>query len=77
VKSADAVKLARARELAATGEGQRIRDKSRLSRAHIGAVIGVSDVCVLRWERGDRRPSGRAAVKYADLLDKLAEAVSR
>ena len=74
VNSADAVKLARARELAATGEGERIRDKSRLSRAHIGAVVGVSDVTILRWERGERRPSGKPALRYIDLLDKLVTA---
>jgi DNA-binding transcriptional regulator YiaG len=73
MKTADAVKLARARELAANGEGERIRVKSRLSHAHFGAVLGVSDVTILRWERGDRKPSGKPALRYVDLLDKLAE----
>jgi DNA-binding transcriptional regulator YiaG len=72
VKTADLVKLTRARQLAESGEGQRIRLAAGLSYAQFGAACGVSDVTVLRWESRQRRPSGTPALKYCDLLDSLA-----
>jgi DNA-binding transcriptional regulator YiaG len=47
--------------------------------AEVAAAVGVTDVAVYRWEVGERRPSGRPAVLWAELLDELtrAQAVSR
>jgi DNA-binding transcriptional regulator YiaG len=76
MKPTEAVKLAKARQIARSGQGRRIRLAARLSCAQVGGVVGVADVTVLRWEAGTRKPSGRAALKYADLMDDLEEVVA-
>jgi len=67
--------LSRARSLAATGEGRRIREAARLSLTEVAAAIGVERSTLHRWEIGDRRPRGDAAVRYVELLDDLREAL--
>jgi DNA-binding transcriptional regulator YiaG len=71
----DALRLARARQLAASGEGERIRREAKLSHGSVGAAIGVADITVIRWERGDRCPSGPGALIYADFIDALRQVV--
>ncbi|MEX2554396.1 MAG: helix-turn-helix transcriptional regulator [Actinomycetota bacterium] len=67
----EALKVSLARRLARSGEAQRIRAEAELSLNQIAAVVGVTHVTVRRWELGDKRPSGKAAVRYADLLAAL------
>ncbi|HEX2575708.1 MAG TPA: helix-turn-helix transcriptional regulator [Aquihabitans sp.] len=62
--------------MAASGEGQAIRQAAGLSLGEFGRGAGLSHVTVLRYERGERRPTGDSALRYAELLDRLA-AVSR
>jgi DNA-binding transcriptional regulator YiaG len=74
VLAKDAVRLSEARRLAETGEARQIRLKSRLSTVHVARVCGVTHPTILRWERGQRRPSGDAALRYFDLLTALTKA---
>lgn len=67
--------LSRARSVARTGEARRIREAAQLSLAEVAAAIGVDTSTVHRWETGDRRPRGDAAVRFIELLDELREAL--
>lgn len=64
-------RLAEARALAASGEARRIRQTANLSLLEIGAGVGADPSTIGRWERGERVPRGRAALRYAQLLDRL------
>lgn len=68
-----AERLVRVRLLAASGEAEAIRRSARLSLGETGRAINASHVTVMRWEDGSRRPTGPAALRYADLLDRLRE----
>jgi DNA-binding transcriptional regulator YiaG len=54
------------------GQAERLRRDAGLSRAEVGAAIGVSREAVQKWELGDRTPRGDAALKYARLLSQLS-----
>lgn len=56
---------------------QAIRTAARVSLKRMGAEIGVSDVTILRWERGDSEPTIEHAVAYRRLLEDLRWAVPR
>lgn len=75
-RPADAVRLAQARRLAASGTGRRIRLQSGLSIRQTAAGARTSHTTVLRWESGAAQPSGAAALRWAELLGRLAEAAS-
>lgn len=68
----DVVQLARARTLSANGEGRRIRVNKDLSLQEIADAVGVSLTTVQRWEVGTRRPTGAPALRWVDLLTRLA-----
>lgn len=55
-----------------SGEAQHIREQSGLTLAMVGRSIGVDRSVMSRWEKGDRRPTGHAAVDYLRLLRRLA-----
>lgn len=55
-----------------TGQAEQLRRGAGLSRAEVGAAVGVSREAVQKWELGDRTPRGDAAVRYARLLTRLA-----
>jgi DNA-binding transcriptional regulator YiaG len=61
----------RAAQLPPPSERQAIRKTARLSLRRFGRALGVSDVTVLRWERGDAEPTLEHAVVYRELLDEL------
>lgn len=69
------VLLARARTLARTGEGARVRALAAISLQEIARSSGCSAATVWRWERGERAPHGEAAVAWARLLVELQQAV--
>lgn len=64
--------LARARQLAASGEARTIRKDSKMSLAEIARACGVDTSTVGRWENGIRSPRGKAGARYASVLDMLA-----
>lgn len=70
-----ALRLARVRQLVASGAALSIRQRSRLGRGDIAREIGSTVTTVRRWETGERVPTGDAALRYEALLqdlDKLA-----
>jgi DNA-binding transcriptional regulator YiaG len=68
------IQLAEVRELAGNGEARRIRRAANLSMGEVARVIGVSVPTILRWETGEHRPSGQAALRWGVLLNALASA---
>ena len=67
----NALKLARARRLTATGAARSIRQAARVSLTELASEIGVAVSTLWRWECGQRQPRGEPAERYADLLDQL------
>ena len=70
----DILDLAEAVRLARTGEAKEIRNRCGVSANAMGAASGVSGSAITRWENGDRRPTGQAAVVWVRLLRELAKA---
>lgn len=66
--------VARARHLAKSGEGARIRAAADLSLGEVATAIGVSVPALWRWEHGERSPRGERAAAWARLLSELQEA---
>jgi len=64
-------RLVRVRHLAATGEARRCREAARLSLGDIANSIKVGRSTILRWETGERRPTGPAALRYLAALDAI------
>ncbi len=63
--------LARVRAMTANGQAREVRTRARLSMADVAATLGVGTSTVARWETGRRVPHGKAALRYAKLLDDL------
>jgi DNA-binding XRE family transcriptional regulator len=68
----DAVKLTRVRKLFESGAARAIRESAGLSYTEAAASADVDRVTIHRWEKGQRRPHGDAAIRYLALLDELA-----
>jgi predicted transcriptional regulator len=58
------------------GSAKAQRVGSGLSLRDVADALGVDKATVYRWEVGKRIPHREAALRYADLLDALAEQVS-
>jgi DNA-binding transcriptional regulator YiaG len=67
-----AVRIAKVRALASSGEAQRIRERAGLTRGDVARDLRASIGAVRRWELGERAPCGELALKYGRLLDELA-----
>lgn len=65
------LRLAAARAHAATGTGRTIRQRHRLTLVEVADAIGIDQPMLSRWERGERRPKGEAALRWVDLLADL------
>jgi DNA-binding transcriptional regulator YiaG len=65
------VRLANVRAAALTGDARRLRLAAGLSLREVAREVGCGPSTVHRWETGQRRPHGRAALRYAELLDEL------
>jgi transcriptional regulator with XRE-family HTH domain len=68
------LQLTEARRLLRSGEAREIRQAAGLSLHEVACVCGVTPGAVSRWEQGERRPTGGAAVSFAKLLEKVREA---
>lgn len=64
--------LAWARWAARTGVARSIREQAGLSLTEMASNVGVSPSCISRWERGTRRPTGKAAERWALALRSVA-----
>ncbi len=65
----------RAARLPHPAERRRIREAAGVSLREGAAVLHVSAMTFLRWERGDVEPRRTNAVAYAALLTALEDAV--
>jgi DNA-binding transcriptional regulator YiaG len=66
------LQLAEVRRLVETGEAAQIRADADVPAGGVAKAIGVhSHVTVLRWERGERRPTGPPALRYLAVLKAL------
>jgi transcriptional regulator with XRE-family HTH domain len=72
----DAIEVAEVRRLCRSGEAWEIRLSAGLSRAEVGAQVGVDESTVARWEAGSRAPRVAAAMRYAHLLRELKALVT-
>jgi transcriptional regulator with XRE-family HTH domain len=63
--------LMTARRLAERGDAVRIRLAAGLSQSEIASACEVSTSTVCRWENGQRRPRGAAAIRWARVLQRL------
>jgi transcriptional regulator with XRE-family HTH domain len=64
------VELSRARALV-SDSARSIRVKAGLTLKEVAEALGVAEATVYRWENGQRRPRGDAALRYASLLETL------
>lgn len=69
--------LVRARLAARVGFGAAVRKAAGLTQAEVGREVGVTQMAVSRWESGERVPRGEAALRYGELLERLAPAQER
>ena len=63
--------LVQVRRMAASGEARQLREAADLSRADVGGTVGVDQSTIWKWETGERRPRGPAALRYARVLQML------
>jgi transcriptional regulator with XRE-family HTH domain len=68
--------LVEGRAAARSGRGARLREAAGLSQAQLAELAGVTPAAVSRWEAGERRPTGRRAIAYAQALRRVAEGVA-
>jgi transcriptional regulator with XRE-family HTH domain len=54
-----------------------LRERADLSQLEIAEALGVSRPAVTRWESGQREPRSAMRVKYAQLLERLAQEVEQ
>jgi DNA-binding transcriptional regulator YiaG len=64
----------RARSLAASGEGRRIRLEANVSLREMAPDVKAHWSTIARWETGETRPRGEAARRWVALLDELRKA---
>lgn len=64
-------RLAEAYDLGRSGQARAIRLRTGLSARAVVDVVGVRGVTITRWERGLRRPTGPAALRWLRLMREL------
>jgi transcriptional regulator with XRE-family HTH domain len=62
--------LERARRDCITGRARKLRKAAGVSLSEVADALDVSPTAITRWESGQRRPRGGAAVLYAKLLER-------
>ena len=70
----DVLDLAEAVRLARSGKARDLRRRCGVDASAIGAVCGVTGGAITRWENGERRPTGKAAIAWVRLLRELSDA---
>jgi transcriptional regulator with XRE-family HTH domain len=69
----DLLRLADVRLRARAGSARSLRLAAGLSLREVADDVGVAVSTLWRWENGERRPHGAAAIRYAAVLDALDE----
>lgn len=67
----DVEALARVRALCRSGAARAARIAADLSLSEAARPVRVSPSTIHRWETGERRPRGEAALRYGELLEQL------
>lgn len=62
------------RDWLTSGRAEQLRVSAEIPRSIAAADIEVSEIALYRWERGDRFPRGRNALRYHRFLARLARA---
>jgi DNA-binding transcriptional regulator YiaG len=73
----DAERLAKIRSMCRSGEARRRRLAAELSLSEVADSCGVQVATVHRWETGGRRPRREAGLRYLEVLESIARAVTR
>jgi transcriptional regulator with XRE-family HTH domain len=71
MQTAELLELSRVRSLAKLGTARSIRVAAGLTLGEVAGAVGVSEAAISRWESGERKPRGAAALKYAEVLQSL------
>lgn len=71
--ASDLIRLAAVRRRVESGEARRLREASGITGPEMAAAVGVGTPTLWRWENGQRRPRGAAALRYGELLEQLAQ----
>jgi DNA-binding transcriptional regulator YiaG len=69
----DAMRLTRVRRLVESGAARAIRESAGLSLSEASAGANVNRITIHRWEHGQRKPHGEAALRYLALLEELSK----
>lgn len=69
----DVLALAWLRTQLANGTARRLRDQAGLRGTEVAEAAGVSCATLQRWEAGHQSPRGEPALRYAQLLSRLAQ----
>ncbi|GAA0719513.1 helix-turn-helix transcriptional regulator [Dactylosporangium roseum] len=67
--------LMAARQHAESGSGRTIRQRAKLSMNEVCGAIGVTVGALSRWENGLAVPRGEPAIRWAELLGELEQAL--
>ncbi len=65
-----------ARRVPTPAVARAVRQAAGLSQAQIASALGVDRVTVTRWEAGLRKPRGRVARAYSNLIGRLQAEVA-
>ena len=71
-KSLSATEAVKLRAWLASGRAAQLRLDAGLSKAALARDAGVAESAILRWESGERRPTGLYAAAYYRTLARLA-----
>ncbi|MGA6159623.1 helix-turn-helix domain-containing protein [Stenotrophomonas sp. NPDC087984] len=67
------LRLTDVRSAVSTGEAQRLRVAARLTIGEVARACGVDQSTVWRWENGMRKPRGKGALAYGELIQSLRQ----
>lgn len=68
----DALLLSDARVLCRSARARQLRENGRLTLREVASVVECSPSTILRWERGQRTPTGKPGLRYAKLMVALS-----
>lgn len=73
-QTAHLLRLSQVRAAVTSGEAKRLREAAHLSIGEVARACGVDQSTIWRYEQGTRKPRGRQALAYAELIDSLRTA---
>ena len=65
------IELVGVREAAKSGEAREVRLRAGLSLREVAEAVNVGTSTIYRWETAERRPRGKAALRYGRLISDL------